>query len=929
MPRLFAPPRPLASLALLAMLQVSVATTGAATLPAGFSESVYASGLANATAMQFAPDGRLFVCQQDGRLRVVKNGVLLPTPFIDLDVDDSGERGLLGVAFDPNFAVNQHLYVYYTFPGSPRNNRISRFTANGDVVVPGSEFVLMNLESLSAGNHNGGAMNFGPDGKLYVAVGENAVTANSQSLSNRLGKILRLNPDGSIPADNPTTFQGLAGSPAGDNRAIWAVGLRNPFTFAFNPGGPVPMFINDVGGGAFEEINEGIAGANYGWPNTEGNSPPGLNFTYPRYTYANDASTCALTGGDFYGPANVVFPGEYLNDYFFADFCAGWIRRLDTATNMVTGFATGISAPVDIKVGTDGFLYYLARGANAVYRVAYGDLPPGISTHPANATVSPGEAATFSVVATGTPPFTYQWQRFTGANWTNVGTNAASYTVGNPQIAADNGARFRVNVANAAGNVFSNEAVLTVTNNQAPVATITLPAAGSSYAGGQTIAFAGTGTDAEDGPRPASAFTWRVDFHHDTHSHPFLPATSGLISGTFVIPTSGETAANVWYRIVLTVSDSAGRTHTVQRDVAPRVVRLTLATSPAGLQLRLDGQPVATPHAFDSVVGVVRAIDALDQQVGSVGYAFHSWSDGGARGRAINTPPVASTYTARFSTVAATGPPSTPTGFAMIANGLAVRVSWNRAPGATGYRLEAGTATGLVNLFNGDVGDLDRLETVVPPGTYFARVRAVNPFGVSGASAQASVTVSGTAACATPPPAPANYTAQTGGLLVALSWTRSPAATGYVLEAGTAPSLANLLATPLGNVSSFTATAGAGTYYTRLRAVNACGASPPSAEVPITLGCSVHAVVPGGLTVTKAGGVALFTWQPPLGATGFRMLVGSAPGLTNLADLAVGAATAQAVNLAGVPPGTYYVRVAAMSACGLGAPSNEVALTVP
>ena len=111
--------------------------------------------------------------------------------------------------------------------------------------------------------------------------------------------------------------------------------------------------------------------------------------------------------------------------------------------------------------------------------------------------------------------------------------------------------------------------------------------------------------------------------------------------------------------------------------------------------------------------------------------------------------------------------------------------------------------------------------------------------------------------------------------------------------------------------------------------MNACGASPPSAEVPITLHCSVHAVVPGGLTVTKAGGVALFTWQPPLGATAYRMLVGSAPGLTNLADLAVGAATAQAVNLAAVPPGTYYVRVAAMSACGLGAPSNEVALTVP
>ena len=125
------------------------------------------------------------------------------------------------------------------------------------------------------------------------------------------------------------------------------------------------------------------------------------------------------------------------------------------------------------------------------------------------------------------------------------------------------------------------------------------------------------------------------------------------------------------------------------------------------------------------------------------------------------------------------------------------------------------------------------------------------------------------------------------------------------------------------------ATAPPGTYYTRLRALNACGASAPSVEVPITLGCSATAVVPGGLTVTKAGGVAAFTWLPPLGATRYRMRVGTAPGLSNLADLDVGTVTALAVNLAGIAPGTYYVQVAAVSACGLGAPSNEVALSVP
>ena len=175
-----------------------------------------------------------------------------------------------------------------------------------------------------------------------------------------------------------------------------------------------------------------------------------------------------------------------------------------------------------------------------------------------------------------------------------------------------------------------------------------------------------------------------MDFHHDAHAHPFLPSTSGLTNGTFVIPTTGETAANVWYRILLTVSDSSGRTHTVQRDVFPRVVRLTLSTSPAGLQLRLDGQPVATPHAVDSVVGVVRALDAPDQNAGGASYTFDTWSDGGTGGRSIATPPVATTYTARFTTVAASGLPAPPTGLAITANGLSVDVSWLRSAGAMG-----------------------------------------------------------------------------------------------------------------------------------------------------------------------------------------------------------------------------------------------------
>jgi glucose/arabinose dehydrogenase len=346
----------------------------AATLPTGFTESQWGSDLSGAaTAMDFAPDGRLFVCLQDGHLRVIsKDGVLLANPFLTLLVDSNGERGLLGVAFDPNFTSNHYVYVYHTVPGSPAHNRISRFTANGDVAVANSEFVVVNLDNLSsATNHNGGAIHFGPDGKLYVGVGENADGANSQSLSNRLGKILRINSDGTIPPDNPASFPGISGSTSGANRAIWAVGLRNPFTFAFQPG-TTRLFINDVGQSTWEEINNGVAGSNYGWPTAEGPaSPPNPNFQDPIFYYGHGSSSttgCAIVGGAFYNPTVLQFPRSFIGKYFFADLCSGWIRVLNPSSDTASDFASGISSPVDLHVGPDGALYYLTHGGR-VFRI--------------------------------------------------------------------------------------------------------------------------------------------------------------------------------------------------------------------------------------------------------------------------------------------------------------------------------------------------------------------------------------------------------------------------------------------------------------------------------------------------------------------------------------------------------------------------------
>jgi glucose/arabinose dehydrogenase len=321
--------------------------------------------------MAFAPDGRLFVCLQNGAVLVIKDGSLLPAPFVTVATSAAGERGLLGIAFHPNFATNGWVYLYYTTAQAGTHNRISRFTADGDTAATG-ETVIVDLPSLSsATNHNGGALHFGPDGKLYVAVGDNNSGNNAQDMSIVFGKMLRLNEDGSIPGDNPflSTTTGL-------NQAIWALGLRNPYTFGFQPG-TGRMFINDVGESTWEEINEGVAGANYGWPDTEGPTahPDVLSPVYAYRHGTGFVQGIAIVGSVFYNPAIQNFPAEYVGQYFFADYAGGWIHRLDPDSGAgVSRFATVSGPQTDLRVGPDGAVYTLARlgGVWGVYRIAYG-----------------------------------------------------------------------------------------------------------------------------------------------------------------------------------------------------------------------------------------------------------------------------------------------------------------------------------------------------------------------------------------------------------------------------------------------------------------------------------------------------------------------------------------------------------------------------
>ncbi|HET7527726.1 MAG TPA: PQQ-dependent sugar dehydrogenase [Burkholderiaceae bacterium] len=333
--------------------------------PAGFTRDTgYVSGLSSATALAELPDGRLLITQQGGTLRVW-NGTAMAT-MLTLPVDSQGERGLLGVAVHPNFNANGFIYVYYTTTQGGAHNRISRFTVSGNTT--GNEVVLVNLPALSsATNHNGGALHFGPDGKLYAGVGENANGANAQDLSIPLGKMLRFNDDGSIPQDNPfcTTQGNLA-------CAVWAYGLRNPFTFAFQPG-TGRMHINDVGQSTWEEIDLGVAGANYGWPNSEGSDNVGAGVAAPLFAYRHGAPVpsgpggfftgIAIIGGAFY-PDSGMFPVPWRGGYFFSDLGSAFVGFIDLNNdNAAYAFGSVPGSPVGMLVASDGALLVLTQSS--------------------------------------------------------------------------------------------------------------------------------------------------------------------------------------------------------------------------------------------------------------------------------------------------------------------------------------------------------------------------------------------------------------------------------------------------------------------------------------------------------------------------------------------------------------------------------------
>jgi glucose/arabinose dehydrogenase len=353
-------------LPLLALLPLPSFAAEPPTVPAGCVLETVCEGLDAAITMNVARDGRVFYTEQLGAVRVIQDGKLLPEPFLRVEVDDTWERGVEGVALHPKFPEEPYVYIHYVRKTPFPHHVVSRFTAEGpafNTAKPGSELVMIEGEDQSLkfnkykGAHQGGAMRFGADGKLYVTIGEHNLRDPAQDLGTIFGKLLRFNPDGSIPSDNP-----FAGKLEGKFRAIYAYGLRNPFGLAVQPG-TGRMFINDVGQELFEEIDEAKPGANYGWPIAEAMVGHKPEFERPVHFYNRARGTC-IAGGVFIPEHDDALPASLSGQYIFADFMAGWLRALDPAKPEESqDFATRIPNPTDLAIAPDGSLLVLARNA--------------------------------------------------------------------------------------------------------------------------------------------------------------------------------------------------------------------------------------------------------------------------------------------------------------------------------------------------------------------------------------------------------------------------------------------------------------------------------------------------------------------------------------------------------------------------------------
>jgi glucose/arabinose dehydrogenase len=586
--------------------------------PPGFSHTVVAGSLDNPTAFAFFPDGRIAIAEKVGIVRLVKDGQLQPTPLIDIRdrVNDYWDRGLIGIAVDPDFANRPYVYLFYSYEHrltdyfGTKVGRVSRITVSGDTADPGTEKVLVGTEVAASCNdlesgadclpgdapaHMGGGIKFSGD-TIFITAGDaadfNGATPNSlraQNIDSLGGKVLRVGRDGGGLPSNPF----WNGDPKAARSKVWAYGLRNPFRISLRPGqGGSVVYVGEVGWYRREEIDVVVAGGNYGWPCYEGSErqPDFAGYSEcqalyaqgagkvrpPLHEYEPGAAGVSVVGGAF--PTNGLYPESYRGAYIFGDYVQGWLRvlRLDGNNSVVpqslADFAQDLDGPVAVEIGRDGLLYYLAIGAGELRRLDFSaaNTPPSVVLKANRTAGLKPFRVQFNASGTRDPDrdkLTYQWDFGDGTQ----GKGARPAHTYRPPDSAIYEYVATVTVTDSKGAAVQENITITVGNRQ-PIPRIGTPAATRRFAVGEVVEFSGSATDQDEGPLADSALSWRILLHHcpagQCHIHPFLDVPGA--TGSFTVPEHGGPGENIRFELLLTATDSNGLTRTVSRIVRLR-----------------------------------------------------------------------------------------------------------------------------------------------------------------------------------------------------------------------------------------------------------------------------------------------------------------------------------------------------------------------
>jgi glucose/arabinose dehydrogenase len=650
---------PKRSLPLLAWLAAALVAPAAARAQALAYERVV-EGLNPSAVFAFAPDGRIFVGELAGNVRVVENGVLLPAPFAHLDVNSIGERGLLGLALDPNFASNGWVYAYHSVETNPadlegpKSGRLTRLTASGNVAVPGSATVLLGTVAgapscaevpvgsdcvpIDSVSHMGGSLRFGPDGFLYLGTGDgifsnvDAVRAlRAQDLDVPAGKILRIRgSDGTAPSDNPF----FSGDASANRSKVWAYGVRQPFRMGFHPWNGIPL-VGDVGDTFHEEISFAEKGVNLGWPCWEGpmmslrvpNEPlcqalyasPPANLRFPAFSYTHVGSA-SVTAGVF-APAS-AYPAPIAGRFVFGDYVQNEVRLLSFPSGGTPYAVLGatVAGPVDFQIGPDDKVYVLSIADGTIYRlvdVAQNVAPFAKASADPVAGLTPLDVAFSSAGSfdSNGEAITYEWDFGDG------GTLTAANPVHTYETNGTYDATLTVRDVGGASDV---ETVRVLPGRQAPVATITTPLDGAIYGTGETLHFRATATDADDGPLPPSSVVWVVLLIHcedaggelNCHAHPL--ASQGGPSLDLAAPNHGTPGANEFYYVEARVraTDSDGLTTETRVRIGPDI------DADRCMDLYAPFALATAPYTGDS--------DEVEANLGtSLAVATHAWNPNG------------------------------------------------------------------------------------------------------------------------------------------------------------------------------------------------------------------------------------------------------------------------------------------------------------